>query len=112
MRRENLLEVSLDSASALDASMWQTYDDFSKFMKFRAEMNRLLMNLNYSQGSLSRGQQIHHLFMALVHLDNIEKEIHVSDVNEEIIRLEWIQDKIHALKKLILEYISQGTSMH
>jgi hypothetical protein len=110
MQPENLYAISLDSASALDTSMWRTYDDFSTLLKIRAEMNRFLMNLNNSHGSLSKGQQIHYLFLALVHLDNVEKEIHVSDVNEEILRLERIFDKIRALEKLIMEYIGQLTS--
>jgi hypothetical protein len=111
MGPENLYEISLDSASALDTSMERTYDDFSKYLKIRAEMNRLLMNLNYSHHTQSKGQQIHYLFVALVHLDNLEKEINISDVNEEIIQLERIYDKIRSLKKLILEYIRHLTSM-
>ncbi len=110
MQSENLYEISFGSATALDISMEKTYDDFSQFLRIRAEMNRFLVNLNYSHQTDSRGQQIHFLFIALGHLDNIEKEIRISDVDEEIIRLEKIYDKIRSLKKLILEYIKQLTA--
>jgi hypothetical protein len=110
MRTENLYEISLDSASDLDTSMVRTYDDFSKFIKIRTEMNRFLMKLTYSHQAISKDLQIHYLFVALVHLDNVEKEIHVSDVDDEIIRLERIFNKIRSLKQLILEYIRHLTS--
>ncbi len=110
MQAENLYQISMDSAIALDTSMGRTYDEFSKYIAVRAEMNRFLMNLNYSHQTKSKGRQIHYLFLALVHLDNIEKEISVSDVNEEIIQLERIFDKILSLKKLILEYIRHLSS--
>jgi len=105
MKTKNLYEISLDSACALDTSMVQTYDDLSKFLKIRTEMNWFLMNLTYSRQTTIKGQQIHYLFVALEHLNNVEKEIRVSDVDEQIIRLERIFDKIRSLKKLVLEYI-------
>ncbi len=109
MRKQNLYEISLDSACALDTSMVGTYDDLSKFLKIRSEMNRLLMNLTYSHQTELKAQQIHYLFVALEHLNNVEKEICVSDVDEEIIRLERILDKIRSLKQFILEYIGHLT---
>ena len=68
-------------------------------------MNWFLINLTYSQQTTIKRQQIHYLFVALEHLNNVEKEIRVSDVDEQIIRLERIIDKIRSLKKLVLEYI-------
>jgi hypothetical protein len=105
MRTKNLYEISLDSACALDTSMVRAYDDLSKFNKIRTEMNWFLMNLTHSQQSANRGKQIHYLFVALEHLNIVEKEIRISDVDEQIIRLERILDKIRSLKQLILEYI-------
>ena len=102
---KNLYEISLDSSCALDTSMVRAYDDLSKFHKIRTEMNWFLINLTHSQQTAQRGTQIHYLFLALEHLNIVEKEIRVSDVNEEIIRLEQIFDKIRSLKKLVLEYI-------
>ena len=105
MRKDNLYEISLNSACALDTSMVRTYDDSSKFLKIRDEMNRLLMNLTYSRRTEFRAQRKHYLFMALEHLNNVEKEILISEVDEEVIRFERILDKIRSLKQLILEYI-------
>jgi len=68
-------------------------------------MNRVLMNLTFSQQSALRAQQLHYLYMALEHISNVEKEIRISDVDEEIIRLEKILDKLRSLKHLIHEYI-------
>ena len=109
MQSENLYETSFGSATALDIMMERTYDDFSQFLKIREEMNRFLLHLNYSHHSDCTGQKIHYLFIALGHLDNVEKEIRISDITEETIRLERIFDKILSLKKLILEYIKQLT---
>lgn len=110
MQEENLYKTSLDEASALDISMEHGHDDFSRFIKIRAEINRFLKNLQDSHQASSRGQQIHSLFISLVHLDNVEKEIRASDIDEEIIRLGRILDKIRSLKSLILKYIKQLTS--
>lgn len=102
---KNLYEISMDSACALDTSMVRAYDDLSKFHKIRTEMNWFLINLTHSRRTEQRGKQIHYLFLALEHLNTVEKEIRVSDVDEQIIRLERILDKIQSLKQLILEYI-------
>jgi hypothetical protein len=109
MRRDNLYEISLDSACALDRSMVRTYDDGSNFLKIRIEMNGFLMNLARSHRTAWTDQQVHYLFVALEHLDNVEKEIRLSDVDEEIIRLDRILEKIRSLKQLILEYIRHLT---
>jgi hypothetical protein len=106
---EKLSEISLESANALDASMWQTYGEASKCLSIRAEMDSLLVNLAFSNWTASRDQQIHYLFVALLHLDNIEREILVSDVNDEIVRLERLLDKIRSLRQLILTYIRHLT---
>jgi hypothetical protein len=72
-------------------------------------MDKFLINLAFSNRTASRDQQIHYLFMALLHLENIEKEILISDVNDEIVRLERMIDKIRSLRQLILEYIRHLT---
>lgn len=107
MKMENLYEISLDSACTLDTSMVRAHDNLSEFLKIRNEMNRFLMNLTCSHLTKIKAQQVHYLFVALEHLNNVENEIRVSDVDEEIIRLERILDKILSLKQLILEYIRQ-----
>jgi len=110
MRKKNLYEISLGSACALDTSMVKTYDDVSGFSLIREEMNRFLMNLTCSHRTALRSEQVHYLYLALEHLVNVEKEIRISDVNEEIIRLEKVHDKILSLKQLIHEYIRHLTS--
>lgn len=105
MSMGNIYDLSMDSVCALDTSMVRTYDVFSDFLKIRNEMNRCLMNIGCSQHAALKKQQIHYLYMALDHLENVEKEIRVSDGDEEIIRLEQILDKIMSLKRLILDYI-------
>jgi len=42
---EKLYEISLDSANDLDMSMCRTYENASRFLGIRAEMDRFLMNL-------------------------------------------------------------------
>jgi len=81
--------------------MYITENEFFTLVHFQLG----LMNLTYSQQTTIKGQKIHYLFVALEHLNNVEKEIRVSDVDEQIIRLERIFDKIRSLKKLVLEYI-------
>jgi hypothetical protein len=110
MPKKNLYEISFSSATALDMSMVQTYNDFPQFLRIKEEMNRFMLNLNYSSRADCTGQQIHYLFVALLHLDNVEREIRISDAEEEIIRLEKIYDRIRSLKRLILEYIRQLTA--
>ena len=83
------------------------YGEDPGFMKIRAEMSRFLLNLNQSNAAGSAEMQIHHLFVALVHLDNLDREIIISGENEEIIRLEMIHEKIRSLKTLIQGYIKQ-----
>ena len=95
--------------SGMDFSMeeMKRYGEDPGFMKIRVEMSRFLLNLNQSNAAESAELQIHHLFVALVHLDNLDREIRISRENEEIIRLEMIHEKIRSLKTLIHGYIKQ-----
>ncbi len=86
------------------------YGNTPVFLNIREEMNRFLLNLNQSHSAKSAGQQIHFLFVALNHLDNLDREIRISTENEEITRLEMIHDKIRSLKMLIQGYIGQLAS--
>ncbi len=106
---ENNVDTACESAAGLNLSMEtiQEYQDYPRFIRIREEMNKFLLNLNQSNVSDCAGQQIHYLFIALLHLDNIDKEIKTSEVNEEIIRLEMIHEKIRSLKSMILTYIKK-----
>ena len=105
IRMEKLYKISLDSAASLDYSMLHTYENFTKFLTLRREMNGLLINLNSSHWMVSDKQRLQYLYVALFHLDNVEMEIRISDINEAIIRQERILDKIRSLRKLIMDYI-------
>ena len=100
-----LYEHSLDSAKALDTAVGWTYSGSMEFQGIRAETKRLIMYLAFSQLTASRDQQIHYLFVALTHLDNVEKKISISGINEEMIRLERIFESIRFLQKHLFEYI-------
>ena len=80
-------------------------DNTSGFLSIRRELNFFLLSLSQSNGAAGRGQQIHFLFIALSHLDNIEKEIRISCNHEDVVGTERIYDKIRGLKVLILNYI-------
>jgi len=74
-------------------------------LEIRKEMTRFLLNLNQSQLAKSENSRIHYLHMALIHLENMDREIRISAENEEMIRFEMIHDKIRSLKTVIFEYI-------
>ena len=86
---------SLHAACAVDTSVGGAYDFLSNF----------LMNLMLSRRAPEGGHQIHYLHLALVDLDCFEKELHVANANEEIIRLFRVQDQIRSIKIEILEYL-------
>jgi hypothetical protein len=81
--------------------------EYSAFLKLRKEMNEFLLCLNYSQRAEGKGQQIHFLFLALGHLDKVDREIRVSLDPETLLNTEKIHDKIRNLQRLILNYIKQ-----
>ncbi len=112
MNTENTYDLSFTLATELSTSVEEAggIDDFSKFLRIRREMNHFLLSLNHSNCANGAGQQIHFLFAALAHLDNVEKEIRISNADEEGFRLERIHDRIRSLKILILNYIRHLTS--
>ena len=81
------------------------YGNAAKFQNIRKEMGGLLFDLQRSRSTVAADEQVHYLFLALMHLDNLEQEIRMSSENEEIIRLELIYDKIRSLKSMIAGYI-------
>ena len=112
MKAENTHDLTIDLANELGARVEEAggRDDFTCFLRIRRELNHFLLYLNYSNRAEGTGQQIHFLFVAMEHLDNVEKEIRISEVNEDVIRLDRIHDKIRSLKILILNYIKHLTS--
>lgn len=109
MRAKNTYDFSVSMAAGLHASVEEA-SDFQSYLRIRRELSHFLLNLNYCYRSDGRGQQIHFLFLALDHLDNIDREIRITGADQEIISLEKIHEKIRSLKMLILNYIKYLTS--
>jgi len=84
-------------------------DNFSSFLRIRRELTHFLLNLNHSNGAEGAGQQIHFLFVALEHLENMDKEIRITGTDPEMINTVKIHEKIRSLKFLILNYIKHLT---
>jgi len=109
MKLESNYDLTISLAAGLGNSVKET-GDFTSFLQIQREMSHFLLNLNHSNCADGAGQQIHFLFMALEHLDNVDKEIRISGAGEELIRLEKVHEKIRSLKILILSYIRQLAS--
>ncbi len=112
MNKKETYERSVSIAAGLGCCMDENHgeDDFTGFLEIRRELNQFLLNLNYSHRAEGIGQQVHFLFLALEHLDRVEKEIRVCGADEDLIRLGRIHNKIGSLKYLILNYIHHLTS--
>jgi hypothetical protein len=83
------------------------YANYNGFQEIREEINQFILKLGQCHMAETQRQRIHYLYLALVHLDNLDREIRASYESEELIRLEMIHGKIRSLKKLITEYIRQ-----
>ena len=81
------------------------YGNAPKFQNIRKEMGGFLFDLQRSRSTESAEEQVHYLFLALLHLDKLEQEIRTSAENEEIIKLEMVMDKIRSLRSMISGYI-------
>jgi hypothetical protein len=82
-----------------------TGNDFEKFCKVREEMNEFLKSLNRSGLSEALPDQIHYLYVALIHIENVEKEIMSCSLSEEILSQSKIVDDINCLKMMVVDYI-------
>ena len=93
---DHFYKRSLHSVCAIDTSLTGTYEALSN----------IVINLMLSQRAAIVEHQVHYLHLALVDLDGIETEIHLSNVDEEIFRLARIPDQIRSIKKGMQEYVS------
>jgi hypothetical protein len=82
-----------------------TNEDYEKFCTIRDEMQKFLINLSYSGQSENVPDQIHYLYVALIHIENVEKEIVSSCFTEEMIYQNKILEDINCLKTMVLNYI-------
>jgi len=109
MKSENTYDLSFSMAAGIGTNIEES-GDFTSFLQIRMELNQFLLSLNYSNHAEGAGQQIHFLFLALEHLDNVDREIRISNADPELINLERIHTKIRSLKMLILGYIRHLSS--
>jgi len=79
--------------------------DFQKFSKIREEMNEFLKSLNQSGLSEAIPDQIHYLYVALIHIENVEKEIISCSLSEEMLSQSKIIDDVNCLKMMVVDYI-------
>jgi hypothetical protein len=107
MNADDMYDFSVSMATSLNSGVEDSTgrSDFTSFLRIRMELNQFLLNLNYCNVAEGTGQQIHFLFIALNHLENVDKEIRISGADQDIIRLEKIHEKIQSLKCQILNYI-------
>lgn len=106
-----MYDFSISMVAGLGTAVEETSGatDFSHFLRIRRELNEFLLSLNQSTRAEGAGQQIHFLFVALEHLDNVDKEIRISGAAQEMISMEKVHAKIRSLKLLILNYIKHLT---
>jgi len=82
-------------------------EDYERFYKIRDEMKEFLNNLNQSGLSEETSGQIHYLYVALSHIENVEREIMSCCLSEELLSQSKITDDINCLKMMVLEYIRE-----
>ena len=106
-----MYDFSVSMITELGITVQETGEpgNFLSFLRIRRELNHFLLNLNHSNSAEGAGQQIHFLFVALEHLENVDKEIRITTTNQEMINTERIHEKIRSLKFLILNYIKHLT---
>jgi hypothetical protein len=109
MKPENPYELTVSMATGLGVCVREA-GDFTIFLNVRRELNHFLLNLNHCYRADCAGQQIHFLFLALEHLDRVEKEIRIFGQDHDAIHMEMIHNKIRNLKQLIISYIKSLTS--
>ena len=85
-------------------------NDFEKFCKIRNEMSEFLNNLNHSGLSEALPDQVHYLYVALTHIENVEREIMGCNFSEEMLSRNKIIEDINCLKMMVVDYIQELSS--
>lgn len=80
-------------------------NDFEKFNNVRDEMNKFLNCINQSGFSEALPDQIHYLYVALTHIENVEKEIMSLCFSEEMLSRNKIIEDVNCLKMMVVDYI-------
>jgi len=104
MKNENALNDSFGQAIGIEAILEECtcYEDYESFHKIRDEMNKFLLYLNQCKLSRSIHDQVHNLYVSMIHLDAAENELKSSCLSEEILHQERIFDKFNSLKIMVL----------
>jgi hypothetical protein len=112
MKNKDVYHFSMSTAAGLAAGVEEQpgAGDFACFLKIRRELNHFLVSLNECNRAENVGLQVHFLFMALEHLENVDREIRII-IDGEMASAEKIHEKIRSLKRLILDYIKQLTKI-
>jgi hypothetical protein len=97
MKNENSRDFSIRCVISNDSSL----SEFS----MSEEFEKFVLNLNHSGLSESVPDQIHFLYVALTHIENVENEILGSSLTEEILSQNKIIEDINCLKMMVLDYI-------
>ena len=107
MKHENLFHSLINQIFNSNFSFDESGSlvDHENYCKIKDEMNKFMLNLNQSKICGSIRNQIHFLYMSLMHLENIEMEFITSNLTEEILYQQKIIEDIHSLKYMILNYI-------
>lgn len=109
MRHEKTMDFPFSRIISPHSSLTElTADnDYEKYCRVRDEMDKFLINLNHSGLSEDIPNQIHYLYVALIHIENVEKEILSCSLTEEMLSRSKIIDDINCLKIMVVEYIQE-----
>ena len=107
MKNEKTRDSAISWFIRNDTSLneFSTNDEYEKFADVRDEMNKFMINLNHSGLSESVPDQIHFLYVALTHIENVENEFLRSNLTEEILFQNKILEDINCLKMMVLDHI-------
>jgi hypothetical protein len=84
---------------------WNEYREVDSFSDIRNEMGQFLLELFNSRQTASNEQRVHYLFLALKHLDNLEKEVRIHPESGNLAGRECILRRIRSLETLISAHI-------
>lgn len=107
MKNENTRDFPISRIISYDSSLneFSTNEDYEIFVNVRDEMNKFILNLSHSEFSESVPDQIHFLYVALTHIENVENEILGSCLSEDILSRNKIIEDINCLKMMVLDFI-------
>lgn len=71
------------------------------------ELEKFIINLNHSGLSESVHDQIHFLYVALTHIENVENEILGSSLTEETLFQNMFIEDINCLKMMVIDCIRE-----